>query len=96
MAKDRNQRTEEPVAKEEMTSEEAKAFRASLYKTPVRVLTEKERREMFRVFWTQAKKQYGSEKELESILWLHLKSIKMDQPDQFEAGLAHFGLKKNR
>ena len=49
MAKEKNQRMEEPVAqKEEMTAEEAKAFRASLYKTPVRVFTEKERREIIR------------------------------------------------
>lgn len=84
----------EQMEKQDMSAEEAKAFRASLYKPEVRALTEKERREQFRVFWAQTKKQYGKSKELEEILWLHLKSKKMDQPEKFEAGLKHFGLKK--
>jgi hypothetical protein len=78
----------------EMTAEEAKAFRASLYKPEVRVLTEKEKREQFRVFWTKSKRKFGKGKDLEEIVWLHLKSSKMDEPEKFEAGCKHFGLKK--
>ncbi len=84
----------EQMEKREMTQEEAKAFRASLYKPEVRTLTDKEKREQFRVFWAKAKKQYGKSKELEEILWVHLKSTKQDEPEKFEAGIAHFGLKK--
>jgi hypothetical protein len=84
----------EQMEKREMTLEESKAFRASLYKPEVRELTEKEKREQFRVFWAKSKKQYGKSKELEEILWVHLKSTKMAEPEKFEAGIAHFGLKK--
>ncbi len=80
--------------KQEMTLEEAKAWRASLYVPQEAVLTEQQKREQFRIFWTQAKRKYGKTKELEEIVWLHLKSSKMDEPSKFEAGVAHFGLKK--
>ena len=78
----------------QMTSEEAKAYRASLYVPQIVKLTEQQKREQFRIFWAQAKRKYGKTKELEEIVWLHLKSSKMDEPSQFEAGIAHFGLKK--
>lgn len=80
--------------KQEMSAEEAKAFRASLHRPAVQVLTEKEKREQFRVFWAKSKRQYGKAKNLEEILWLHLKSSKMDEPEKFEDGIKHFGLKK--
>lgn len=80
--------------KQGMTLKEAKALRASLYVPQAIVLTEQQKREQFRVFWTQAKRKYGKTKELEEIVWLHLKSSKMDEPSKFEAGIAHFGLKK--
>lgn len=78
----------------EMTLEEAKAYRASLHKPVIKQLSDQDKKEAFRVFWAQQKKKYGKSKELEQILWLHLKAIKMDQPEQFEAGIANFGLKK--
>lgn len=80
--------------KQTMTAEEAKAFRASLHKPTVPVLTEKQKREQFRVFWAKCKRKYGQKKNIEEIIWLHLKSSKMDEPEKFEAGLIHFGLKK--
>ncbi len=80
---------------QEMTAEEKeKAFRASLAKPRVHVLTEKEKREQFRVFWAKCKRKYGKTKSIEEVIWLHLKYSKMDEPEKFEAGLAHFGLKK--
>jgi hypothetical protein len=78
----------------EMTLEEAKAFRASLYKPEPRKLSDQEKRESFRLFWAQNRKKYGKSKDLESIIWLHLKAVKMDEPEKFEAGIVHFGLKK--
>jgi hypothetical protein len=84
----------EQMDNKEMTMDEAKAFRASLHKPEVRKLTDKEKREQFRVFWAKAKRQYGKTKQLEEILWTHLKSAKMDELEKFEAGIAHFGLKK--
>lgn len=77
-----------------MTLEEARADRAARYIPPVKILTDQQKREAFRIFWAQAKRKYGKAKDLESIIWLHLKSSKMDDPSQFEAGLLHFGLKK--
>lgn len=78
----------------EMSLEEAKAYRASLYKPELKVLSEQEKREAFRLFWAQEKSKYGKKKELEEIIWLHLKSSKLDKPEDFEKGLSHFGLKK--
>ncbi len=87
---------QEVMEQKEMSPEEAKAFRASLYKPTERVLSEQERKEQFRVFWAKNRTKYGKDKDLESVLWIHLKSAKLDDPKQFEEGLKHFGLKKIR
>ena len=80
--------------KEEMTLEEAKAYRASLHKAVAPELNDNQKREKFRVFWASNRTKYGSKKSLEEILWIHLKAVKMDDPSKFEDGIAHFGLKK--
>jgi hypothetical protein len=80
---------------QEMTLEEARAYRASLAKPDAaKVLTAKEKREAFKIYWSQNKKKYGMTNKLENILWLHLVSIKNDSPDKFDAGLKNFGIKK--
>lgn len=80
--------------KEEMSMEEAKALRASLYTRKPKPLTESEKREQFRMFWAREKRKYDRPKNLEPVLWLHLKAAKLDSPEQFEAGMKSFGLKK--
>lgn len=93
MAKDREFRKE--AEKEEMTLAESRALRAAAYQSKAADLSDEEKRDEFRKYWAQEKYKYGKLKELEPILWLHLKAVKMDKPEQFEAGLSHFGLKKN-
>lgn len=83
-----------PAEAKEMTLEEARAWRASLAKPEVKVLNDAEKREEFRKFWAEQKYKYGKAKDLEPILWAHLKATKHDEPAKFEDGLAHFGLKK--
>ncbi len=78
----------------EMSLEEAKAWRASLYKPQPKILTEDQKREAFRIFWASHKSKYGRSKSLEKALWLHLKTVKMDSPEKFAEGLDNFGLKK--
>ena len=90
MAKEKKQQSSE----KQMTLEEAKAYRSSLYKPAPRILTEAQKREAFRIFWASNKSKYGKSKSLEKALWLHLKSINMDAPEQFAQGLDNFGLKK--
>lgn len=51
-------------------------------------------KQAFSEFWAQKKKEYKRSKDLENVLWAHLKAIGMDKPELFEKGLAHFGLKK--
>ena len=51
-------------------------------------------REAFAAFWAIAKKDYKKPKDLEDILWAHLKASGHDMPELFEKGLEHFGLKK--
>jgi len=82
------------VAEMQMSLEDAKAYRASLYKPQPRTLTEVQKREAFRIFWTGCKSKYGKSKSLESALWLHLKKIGMNSPELFAQGLENFGLKK--
>lgn len=84
----------EKAQEKQMTPEEAKAYRASLYVPQVKKLTEQQKREEFRLFWAKEKRKYGKTKDLEEVVWLHLKSSNLDEPSQFEAGLKHFGLKK--
>ncbi len=93
MAK-KNQTAEAPS--QEMSLEEARAYRASMYKPTKKKLSAQEKREAFRLFWAVEKTKYGKKKDLEGILWLHLKASKLDEPEQFEDGLRHFGLKKIR
>jgi hypothetical protein len=40
---------------QEMSLEEAKAYRASLYKPTPKILNEEQKREAFRIFWTSNK-----------------------------------------
>jgi len=51
-------------------------------------------RNEFSEFWAQNRKDYGRPRELEAVIWAHLKSSGHAQPGLFEAGLKHFGLKK--
>lgn len=79
----------------DMTLEEARAFRASLAKPAAdRPLSQKQKRDAFKIYWTQNKKKYGMTGKLEHILWLHLVSTNNDEPANFEAGLKNFGIKK--
>jgi len=84
------------LAKKEKATQMEKAMAQSTYKPAPRKLKEREKRESFRLFWTQNKRKYGKSKNLENIIWLHLKAIKMDEPEKFESGIAHFGLKKTK
>ena len=87
---------EKLVFQENMTAEEARAYRLSMYKPQKPKLTDAQKREKFKLFWAQTRKKYNRPKSLEGILWMHLVDIKHDEPEQFEAGLKNFGLKKNR
>ena len=92
MAKNKSQDISEES--EEMSLEEARAYRANLAALKSAPKREDERREDFRKFWAENKAKYGKEKDLEQVLWLHLKAINKDNSDSFEAGLSHFGLTK--
>jgi hypothetical protein len=83
-------------SKKEMSLEEAKAYRASLYRPQSRILSETEKQQQFKLFWAQNRKKYGQPKELEKVLWMHLKKTGNDQIEKFDAGIQHFGFKKVR
>lgn len=80
--------------REEMTLEEAKAYRASLHRPQPKVLTLDEKKDLFRLYWAQERKSYGSARKLEHLLWTHLVATGNSDPEAFEAGISHFGLKK--
>lgn len=77
----------------EMSLEEAKKWRASLAK-PEPALKEEQIREAWRLYWAQEKSKWANSKDLEHILWLHLKAVSMAVPARFEEGIKHFGLKR--
>ena len=89
---------QEASSKKEMTAAEAKAWRASLAKPAApAALSEPQAREAWRVYWAQHKSKWANSATngLEQFIWLHLRSTKMNKPSEFEAGIKHFGLKKN-
>ena len=51
-------------------------------------------RPQFKAWWAQARIAYKRQKDLEEILWIHLKTIGCAIPEKFEEGASHFGLKK--
>jgi hypothetical protein len=79
---------------QEMSMEEAKAFRASLVKNEPKKLTEKQKRAAFKAYWAENKKKYGMTNKLEEVIWLHLVSTKNNSPENFDKGLENFGIKK--
>lgn len=87
------QKIEQQEPSQEMTMEQARAFRAAKHVPIVKPLTEDEKREEFRKFWASNKRKYGDPRNIEKALWLHLKTMKMDTPEQFKQGCEHFGLK---
>ena len=78
----------------QMSLEEARAYRLKAHQAKKPSLTETQTKEEFRKFWATEKKSYGKPKELEDILWIHAKAMKMDTPEQFSKSIEHFGLKK--
>lgn len=96
MAKEQKPIKEQKSAKEsiEMSLEQARAYRASLHKPQPIVLTNDQKREAFRIFWAGHKAKYSKSKVMEKALWLHLKTIGMDDPENFEKGIFNFGLEK--
>lgn len=88
-----------PIVNQDMTLEESKAYRASLYRPTSIVLNDAQKRENFRLFWAQQKRKYSKFKgigNIEDVLWLHLKASKLDEPKDFAKGLQNFGLKQVR
>ena len=82
------------AAQVQMTLDQSKAYRAALHKPVAKVLTDAQKREAFRVWWTGHKNKYGKSGKLELALWMHLKATGMDKPEDFEAGIFNFGIKK--
>ena len=63
---------------ESMSNEEARKFRIAAYKPIAKTLSDQEKKEAFRQFWTKEKYKYDMGKDMEQILWLHLKAIKFN------------------
>jgi len=88
-----NKKTTEEVVREALAKEQQTfvAAKQANFEAP----SENENvRESFRTFWAIVKKEYKKPKELEDVLWAHLKASGFDKPELFEQGLQHFGLKK--
>jgi ribosome biogenesis protein Nip4 len=58
------------------------------------ILEDVDARESFREYWAVNKKSFNQSKEVEEVVWAHLKAIEHDQPELFEIGVGHFGFNK--
>jgi hypothetical protein len=96
MGRKRNfdKKTTEEIVREALEKEqnEFRLARQAAFEAPSEV--QQDAREAFSAFWAVAKKDYKKTKDLEEILWAHLKASGFDKPELFEKGLEHFGLKK--
>jgi hypothetical protein len=91
--KNPDKKTTEEIVRESLEKEQKEfvAARQSNFEAPLSSISS---RESFRIFWASAKKEYKKSKDLEDVLWAHLKATGNDKPELFEKGLQHFGLKK--
>ena len=78
----------------EMTLKKRKLSELLWLNLLLKPMNPKQKRDAFKVYWTQNKKKYGMTGKLEHVLWLHLVATKNDEPANFEAGLKNFGIKK--
>jgi hypothetical protein len=96
MGRKRNpdKKTTEEIVREALEKEqtEFRSARQSNFEAPAD--SQQDARAAFSAFWAMAKKDYKRTKDLEDILWAHLKASGHDKPELFEKGLEHFGLKK--
>lgn len=53
-------------------------------------------RDKFSEFWAQNRKKFDRPRELEDVIWAHLKASGHDKPELFTKGLTHFGLVGNK
>jgi len=98
MARPKQNKTNEDVVKEAFELDAAQARKKRLeYYEALRASEDKEdirnHRDEFKKFWSEKRTEYKRSKELEDIIWLHLKAIGKTKPEEFEEGIRHFGLK---
>lgn len=90
-------RPKNPDKKDRVEEMREKIQEAQKIERPGQVVAEMDEsrsRLMFSDFWASERKSFGQPREIEEILWAHLKAIKCDRPEKFEEGIAHFGLKR--
>lgn len=56
-------------------------------------MKEKDNKKAFKTYFVKLKRKLNLDSSLEEIIWLHLKSAKMDKPEDFDKGIKHFGYK---
>lgn len=91
MARPKNPELKDKIEEIKEKLEQERQIRVEKIKKPKDNITE---REAFKNYWAVSKKSFNRGKDIEDILWSHLKAIKHDKPELFEAGLLNFGLKK--
>ena len=79
------------AAKKELTPKEIRLQIASDRVKKESLPKESDIRKEFKIYFAKLKRKMNFDPSLESILWLHLKSIGNDKPELFEKGIKHFG-----
>jgi hypothetical protein len=88
---------EEQIEHVQMTLEEARKARKAAYAASQASaqVDEATQRARFQEWWAQARGQFEkTDRDLEGVIWAHLKAIGKTEQSTFEAGVKHFGLKK--
>ena len=77
----------------EKSIERARKKRIALAKEKNIKIDETDQRKAFKKYFLKTSKKYNIRKDLEDIIWIHLKTIKKDSEELFDQGLKHFGIK---
>lgn len=71
----------------------ARKKRIALAKESEVVVDTTDQRESFRIYFVKISKKLKLNGSLEEVIWTHLKAIKHDKEELFEAGIKNFGYK---
>lgn len=71
----------------------ARKRKVAIAKEPKVFVAETDQRESFRLYFIKLRKKLGLKRDLEEIIWTHLKAIGHDKEELFDAGIENFGYK---
>lgn len=81
------------VLSEDEKIAKARKRNVAIAKKPIVFVAPTNQRESFRLYFLTIRKKLGLNRDLEEIIWTHLKAIKHDKEELFSDGVRNFGYK---